>query len=79
MAIIYARLMKQFMFEYHIIFSASLHKFNEEGQRNDEVDLFINLNINLKLSEPVIDYIDVKSQLEHQIQIQGTKESGWIS
>ena len=33
---------------------------------------------NHNLTESDIDIIDVRSQLEHQIQIQGTKESGWI-
>ena len=36
------------------------------------------LNINNKLTETDTDNIDVKSQLEHQIPIQETKESGWI-
>ena len=51
---------------------------NEEDQRNDEIELFINLNINSNLTETDINNIDVKSQLEHQIQVQETKESGWI-
>ena len=40
--------------------------------------MFIILNINHNLAQTDIDNIDVKSQLEHQIQIQETKESGWI-
>ena len=36
------------------------------------------MNINNNLTENDIDKIDVKSQLEHQSQIQETKESGWI-
>ena len=36
------------------------------------------MNINTNLTESDIDNIDVQSQLEHQIQIQETKESGWI-
>ena len=36
------------------------------------------MNINNNLTEIDINYIDVKSQLEHQIQIQETKESGSI-
>ena len=36
------------------------------------------MNINHNLTETNINNIDVKSQLEHQIQIQETKESGWI-
>ena len=39
----------------------------------------MNLKINNNLTESDIDNIDVKSQLEHQIQVQETKESGWIS
>ena len=38
----------------------------------------MNLKIIHNLTESDIDNIDVKSQLEHQIQIQETKESGWI-
>ena len=40
--------------------------------------MFINLNINNNLTENDIGKIDIKSQLEHQIQIQETKESGWV-
>ena len=36
------------------------------------------MNINNNKTETDIAKIDVKSQLEHQIQIQETKESGWI-
>ena len=35
------------------------------------------MNINNNLTETDIDNIDVKFQLEHQIQIQETKKSGW--
>ena len=38
----------------------------------------MNLNINHKLTESDNNNIGVKSQLEHQIQIHGTKESGWL-
>ena len=36
------------------------------------------MNINYNLTETDINKIDTESQLEHQIQIQGTKESGWL-
>ena len=61
-----------------MLFSASFYNISEEYERGDEIELFINLNINHKLKESDINNIDVKSQLEHQIQIQETKESGWI-
>ena len=60
------------------MFSASFNKINEEDQRTDEIELFNILNNNHDLAESDIKDIDVKSQLEHQYQIQETKESGWI-
>ena len=78
MATIYARLINQYEFKYHLLFSASFYKINEEDQRSDEIELFINLNINNKLTETDNINNDVKSQLEHQIQVQETKEYGWI-
>ena len=77
-ATIYARLINQYKFIYHILFSTSFYKINEEDQRSDEIEFFIILNININLTETDINDIDVKSQLEHQIQIPETKESGWI-
>ena len=77
-ATIYSKLINQYNFKYHILFSASFYKINEEDQRCDEIELFINLNISNNLTETDINDIDVKSQLEHQVQIQETKESGWI-
>ena len=38
----------------------------------------MSLKIIHNLTESDIDNIDVRSQLAHQIQIQETKESGWI-
>ena len=66
------------MFKYHIVFSASFYKIFEEDQRSDEIELCINLNIINNLTEIDIDKIENKSELEHQIQIQEPKESGWI-
>ena len=78
LSVIYARLINQYKFKYHTLISASFYKINEEDQRDNEIELYINLKINHNLTESVIDNIDVRSQLEHQIQIQETKESGWI-
>ena len=78
LSVIYARLINQYKFKYHTLFSASFYKINEEDQRNNEIEIYINLKINNNLTESDIDNIDVRSQLEHQIQIQETKESGWI-
>ena len=78
MATIYARLINRYKFKYHILFSESFYKNNEEDQRSDEIEFLINLNINNNLTETDINNIDVKSQLEQQIQVQETKESGWV-
>ena len=74
----YARLINQYNFKYHTLFSASFYKINEEDQRNNEIEFFIKLNINHNLTEADNDNIDVRSQLEHQFQIQEVKKSGWI-
>ena len=70
LATIQARLINQSKFENQILFSASFHKTNEEDQTSDEFEFFNNLNLNNNLTESDIDNIDIKSQLEHQIQIQ---------
>ena len=43
----------------------------------DEIDLLIKLNINHNITETDLDNIDIKSPLEHQIQQQEIKDSGW--
>ena len=78
LSVIYARLINQNKFKYHTLFSASFYKINEEDQRYNEIELYMNLKINNNLTESDIDNIDIRSQFEHQIQIQETKESGWI-
>ena len=78
LSVIYARLINQYKFKYHTFFSASFYKINEEDQRSNETELYMNLKINHNLTESDINNIDVRSQLEHQIQIQETKESGWF-
>ena len=76
LSVIYARLINQYRFKNHTLFSASVYKINEEDQRYKEIELYINLKVNHNLTYSDIDNIDVRSQLKHQIQIQETKESG---
>ena len=78
LSVIYARLINQYKFKYHTLFSASFYKIIEKDQRSNEIELYMNLKINHNLTESDIDNIDVRSELAHQIQIQETKESGWI-
>ena len=74
---IYARLINQYKFRYQTVFSARFDKQNEDFQLLDETELFINLNINHNLTESDLDKIDVISSLDHQIQQQEMKDSGW--
>ena len=78
MSAICARLTTQNIFNNHTLFSYSFYKIKKEDQRNDEIDLFTDLNFIQILTESDIDSIDVRSQLELQIQIPATKYSGWI-
>ena len=43
LAIIYARLIIQYKYKYHIFFSASFYKINEEDQRDNGIEVLINL------------------------------------
>ena len=77
LSVIYARLINQYKFRYQTVFSARFDKQNEDGQLLDETEVFINLNINHNLTQTDIANIDVVSALEHQIQQQEMKNSGW--
>ena len=57
--------------------AARFDEQDEENQALDESELFINSNIIHNLTETDIDNIDIKSPLEHQIQQQKMKDSGW--
>ena len=77
LSVFYARLMNQYKFKCQIVFSARFDKQDEDNQFLDETELFNNLNINHNLTESDLDKIDVRSPLEHQIQQQEMKDSGW--
>ena len=75
--IIYARLINQYEFKYQTVFSARFDKQNEDNQIPDETELFINLSNNHNLTQTDIANIDIVSSLDHQIQQQEMKDSGW--
>ena len=77
MSIIYARLINQYKFKYQCVFSARFDKQNEDVLLLDETELFINLNMNHNLTQSDIDNINITFPLEHQIQQQEMKDSGW--
>ena len=76
MAKIYARLITQYKFKYQVVFSARFDKQDDINQMIDEVELFIDLNINHNQTESDIDKIDIKSPLENQIHQQAMKNFG---
>ena len=78
LAVIYARLISQYIFKYQTVL-ARFDKQNESDQVLDETELLINLDNIHNLTQTGIDIIDVKSPLEHQIQHQEMKYSGWRS
>ena len=45
LSVIYARLINEYKFKYHTLFSASFYKINEEDERNNEIELYMNLKI----------------------------------
>ena len=59
------------------MFSARFDKQDEDNQVLDETELFTNLNINHNPKQTDIENFDVKSALEHQIQQQEMRDSGW--
>ena len=77
LALIYCRLINQYNFKYQTVFPARFDKQDEDNQLLDETELFINLNINHKLTQTDINNIDVVSPFEHQKQQQEMKDSGW--
>ena len=77
LSVIYARLINQYKFRCQTVVSARFDKQDENNQVLDETELFINLNINHNLTQIDIENTDVKSPLEHQIQQQEVKDSGW--
>ena len=77
LSVIYARLINQYKFKYQTVFSAKFDKQDEDNQVSDKTELFINFNISHNLTESDLDKIDIKSPLEHQLQQQEMKDSGW--
>ena len=41
----YARLINQYKFKCHKLFSAGFYKINEEDQRSDQIELYISRNL----------------------------------
>ena len=70
------RLISQYKFKYQCSFLARFDKLDEENGIYDEVELFINLKMNHILTESDLKKINVKLDLENQIQQQEMKDSG---
>ena len=76
-SIIYARLLNHYKIRFQTVFSARFDKQDENIQFLDETELFIILNINQNLTQIDLDKTHIRSPLEHQIQQQEMKDSGW--
>ena len=63
--------------KYQTEFSARSEKLDEVDQVLDNSQIYINLKINLKLTESDIDNINVRLQSERQIQNQESNDSYW--
>ena len=77
LSVIYGRLFNQYIFKYQTIFSARFDKENDDTEVKDETELFNNIKIDHNLTMSDLDNIAIKSPLEHQIQQQEMKDSGW--
>ena len=77
LSVTYARLINQYKFKHRTVFSARFDKQREDNQLLDETELYTNLNNNFNLTETDLDNIDVRSPIEHQMQQQEMKTSGW--
>ena len=77
LSVIYAGLKNQCKFKYQTVFSARFDKQYEDNQVLDEIELFINSNINHNITQTDIDNIDVVSLLEHQKQQLEMRDFGW--
>ena len=77
MATIYASLISQYKFKYQCTFLTRFDKQDEDEELLDEIELFINLKMNYILTENDLKKINVKFDLENQIQQQELKDSGW--
>ena len=77
LSVVYARLINQYKIKYQTVFSARFDKQDEDNQVLDAMELFNNLDFNRNLTQIYLDNIDVRSPLEHKIQQQEMKDSGW--
>ena len=70
MAMIYARLIGQYKFEYHFVISALFENLNEFGYIENKTEMYITLKINHTLTKSDLDNLKINSQLESQIENQ---------
>ena len=61
-----------------LCFQQNFAKVDEDDHLLDEIELYITMNSSQKLAESDIENVNIISQVEHQIQNQEIKDSGWI-
>ena len=67
------KITKSKKYKYQAVFSARFDWQIEDDQILDEIEIYINLNINRDITESDIENIDVRSQSKHEIQNQVSK------
>ena len=72
----YARLNIGYIYQYRTVFSARFDKQDENNQVLDEIEIYINLKINQKLTKSDFVRIHIKSSARNQVQKQEAKCSG---
>ena len=72
-----ARILNQNKFKYQTVFSAKFDKKDADRQMWDEIEIYINLNVNQNLTESDLRSFDIISPIENQFQKDETKDSGW--
>ena len=77
LSVFYARIINQYNIKYQTVLSARFDKQDEDNQLLDETELFVNLKFDHNLTQSDFDKIDARSPLEHHIQQQEMKDSGW--
>ena len=77
MAAIYALSKIHVKLKCQTVFSAIFDKQDKDNQVLNEIELFIKLNSNQNITESDINFNKIKSSLEHQIEKQRMKYSGW--
>ena len=77
MATIFGKFLNQNKYKYQTVFSARFDEKNEANEMLDELESFINLNKNQKLTERGVIHTNDRYPLDHQMQNQVMNDGEW--